>query len=132
MTEPTPQFEPLTPIETERQIRFVYNKMTLAQAELRDARKAEIEAKHTYERAKRIAVMDGDCPKVARSGHTVLDRDSWVDERCGSQREAYENARVARESAEDYLRTLFQQGTLAASLNKSVGQAYGMSGVVER
>lgn len=129
MTEPGPQFEPLTPIETERQIRWIYNKQTAAQDQLREAREAEIEAKLVYEKAKRTAVLSPECPKVARGGHTAMDRDCWVEEKCEVERAEYERLKAARESCEDYLRTLFQQGTLAASLNKSVGQAYQTSGV---
>lgn len=132
MTDPTPQFEPLTPIDTERQIRWIYNKQTTAQDDLRKAREAEIEAKLVYEKAKRTAVLSPDCPKVARGGHTAMDRDCWVEARCEVERAEYERLKVARESCEDYMKTLFQQGTLAASLNKSVGQAYGMAGTAER
>jgi hypothetical protein len=132
VTEPTPRFEPLTPVEVERQIRWVQNKLTQAQAELRDARDAEVSAKHTYERAYRKTILSGDCPKVTRGGYTTAERDAWVADQCADEHEAYELAEVKRKAAEEHLRTLYQQGTLSATLAKSVGQAYQMAGVGER
>lgn len=127
----TPRFEPLTPVEVERQIRWIANQLTRVQADLRDARDEEVHAKHTFEREHRRALLSGDCPKVARGGYTTAERDAWVDERCAQVREAYELAEVKRKAAEEHLRTLYQQGTLAATLAKSVGQAYRMAGVAE-
>lgn len=132
MTDPTPQYEALTPVEAERQVRYIYNQLTRAQAALREARDAEVAAKHIYERTRRRAILSGECPKVARGGYTTADRDAWVDEQCAQVREAYELAEVARKAAEEHLRTLYQQGTLAATLAKSVGQAYAGAGRAER
>lgn len=132
MTTSTPQFEPLTPVEAERQIRWVQNKLTQAQADLRDARDEEVAAKHAHERAYRKVILSGDCPKVTRDGYTAAERDAWVADRCAEEREAYELAEVKRKAAEEHLRTLYQQGTLSATLAKSVGQAYQMAGVTER
>lgn len=132
MTDPMPQFEPLTPVDVERQIRWIYNQLTRAQASLRDARDAEVKAKHVYERTRRRAILSSDCPKVARNGYTTADRDAWVDEQCAEPREAYELAEVARKASEEHLKTLYQQGTLAATLAKSVNQAYSMAGAGER
>jgi hypothetical protein len=128
MTAPTPRFEPLTPVEVERQIRWVQNQMTRAQADLREARDEEVGAKHAYERAYRQTILASDCPKVTRGGYTTAERDAWVADRCSEEREAYELAEVKRKAAEEHLRTLYQQGTLAATLAKSVGQAYATSG----
>lgn len=132
MTDPIPQYEPLTPADVERQVRWIYNQMTRAQTILREARDAEVAAKHVYERAHRKAILSSDCPKVARGGYTTADRDAWVGEQCAEQQEAYELAEVARKAAEEHLRTLYQQGTLAAVLAKSVHQAFNLAGVGER
>lgn len=121
--------ETLTPISIEKKIRWIYNAMTLAQGALRDARDAEVCAKHEYEREHRAAMLSTDCPKVTRGGFTTAERDAWVDERSALAREAYEIAEMRRKAAEDHLRTLFNQGTLAAVLAKSVHQAYAASGV---
>lgn len=121
--------EPLTPLAIERKIRWIANEMTKAQAVLREAHDDEIAAKHGFEREHRAAMLSGDCPKVARGGYTTAERDCWVDEQCAPAREAYEIAEVRRKAAEHHLRTLYQQGTLAAVLAKSVHQAYATSGV---
>lgn len=96
MTEPPPQFEPLTPVEAERQIRWVQNHLTRAQADLRDARDEEVAAKHIYERAYRKVILSGDCPRVTRDGYTAAERDAWVADRCAEEHEAYELAEVKR------------------------------------
>ena len=123
------EMEPLTPVAVERKLRSIANAMTAAQAELRRARDEEVAAKHTFERTHRRALLSGDCPKVSRGGYTTAERDAWVDEQCAPIREVYELAEVKRKAAEDHLKTLFQQGTLAAVLAKSVHQAFSMSGV---
>lgn len=121
--------EPLTPVAIERKLRSIANAMTVAQSELRVARDAEVAAKHVFERTHRRGLLSSECPKVTRGGWTTAERDAWVDEQCAPVREAYEVAEVRRKAAEDHLKTLFQQGTLAAVLAKSVHQAYAMSGV---
>ena len=127
--QPQPKFEPLTPLESERQLRWVLNQLTRAQADLRDARDEEVAAKHVFERTKRRALLSGGCPKVTRGGHTTADRDAWVDEQSATQRETYELAEAKRRAAEDHLRTLRDQSMVMATLAKSVHQAYQMSGV---
>lgn len=126
------EMEPLTPVAVERKLRRIYNDMTGAQKVLAEARDIEVTAKHAYERAHRGAMLSDQCPKVARGGYTTAERDAWVDEQCTILRQTYEVAEVRRKAAEDHLRTLFQQGTLAAVLAKSVHQAYAMSGVGDR
>lgn len=125
-------FEPLTPVAVERKLRQIFNDMGRAQGDLSKARETEVEAKHGYERAHRAAMLSDQCPKVARGGYTTAERDAWVDEQCAILRQTYEVAEVRRKAAEEHLRTLYQQGTLAAVLAKSVHQAYSMAGVGER
>ncbi len=127
--EDIPDYEPLTPIEAERRMRYLQNEMTRVRKELQVTREQELKAKHTWEKAKRRMVLAGGGPTVARGGSTVLDRDSWLDEKCGDLREAYEFAKATREAAKEHLETLYQQGLLANRLSKSVEQAFGMSGV---
>lgn len=129
MTEPD---EPLTPVRVEARLRHIVNALTKAQRELAERRDAEVAAKHAYERARRTAFFADDCPKPARGGYTVADRETWIDDRCADLREAYELAEVARHSAEDHLRTLRDQGVIVAALAKSVNLAYSMAGVGER
>jgi hypothetical protein len=120
--------EPLTPLSIERKLRWIGNEMTKAQAALREARDDEVANKHAFEREHRAAMLSADCPKVTRGGYTTAERDCWVEEQCAPAREAYEIAEMHRKAAEDHLRTLYQQGTLAAVLAKSVHQAYAVSG----
>lgn len=121
--------EPLTPVAVERKLRQIFNDMSRAQNVLSEARDIEVAAKHGYERAHRMAMLSDACPKVTRGGYTTAERDAWVDEKCSILRQAYEVAEARRKAAEEHLRTLYQQGTLAAVLAKSVHQAYAMSGV---
>ncbi len=123
------EMEPLTPAGIERKLRWIGNEMTRAQKDLAVLRDDEVAAKHAFERARRAVMFSADCPKVTRGGYTTAERDAWVEERCTDERELYEIAEVRRKAAEDHLRTLFQQGTLAAVLAKSVHQAYATSGV---
>jgi hypothetical protein len=123
------EYQPLNPVAIERKVRQIANEMTHAQSKLAALRDEEVAAKHTYERTQRRALLSSECPKVTRGGWTTAERDAWVDEQCAPVRELYEVAEVHRKAAEDHLRTLFQQGTLAAVLAKSVHQAYQLSGV---
>jgi len=125
----TQSYQPLTPVSIERKIREIASDMTRAQADLSTARDEEVTAKHVFERTHRRALLSSECPKVTRGGYTTAERDAWADEQCAPVREAYEIAEVKRKAAEDHLRTLFQQGTLAAVLAKSVHQAYQLAGV---
>jgi hypothetical protein len=129
VTEPIPQYEPLSPVDIEKQLRWVLNALTRAQAGLREARDEEVAAKHVFERAHRLAMLSGACPKVTRGGFTTAERDSWVNEQSVEPREAYELAEAKRRAAEDHLRTLRDQSMVMATLAKSVHQAYAMSGV---
>lgn len=121
--------EPLTPLAIEKRLRWISNEMTRAQQALRETRDDEVAAKHQFEREYRYAMLSGESPKVARGGYTTAERDAWVEDRCAPAKEAYEIAEMRRKAAEDHLRTLFQQATLAAVLAKSVHQAYATSGV---
>jgi hypothetical protein len=126
------EMEPLTPLSIERKIRWIANEMTKADSTLAECHDDEIAAKHAFEREYRAAMLSADCPKVARGGCTTAERDAWVEEQCAPAKEAYDIAEVRRKAAEAHLRTLFQQGTLASVLAKSVHQAYQTSGAVDR
>ena len=127
--EDIPDYEPLTPIEAERRMRWLQNEMTRIRKVLQLAREDELKAKWAWEKLKRRTVLAGGGPKVSRGGPTVLDRDMWLDEKSADLREKYELAKANREAAKEHLETLYQQGLLANRLSKSVEQAYGMSGV---
>lgn len=125
----TEEMDPLTPVLVERKLRWIFNEMTKARDVLAVLRDDEVAAKHQFEREHRAAMLSPARPKVERGGYTTAELAAWVDERCASAREAYEIGESRRRAGEDHLRTLFQQGTIAAVIAKSVHQAYGMSGV---
>jgi hypothetical protein len=54
--------EPLTPLSVEQKLRQLVNDLSRAQTVLREARDAEVEAKHAHDRARRRAC----CQRRAR------------------------------------------------------------------
>jgi hypothetical protein len=120
--------EPLTPVASERQLRWVLSALTFGQKALAKVRDAEVSAKHLFERARRAAILSAECPKVSRDGYSAAERDAWCDERCCAEREVYEVAKATREAAEDHLRTLREQAMVMSQLNRSVITAYSMAG----
>src|SRR5690606_15957079 len=103
--------------------------LTRAQVALAQARDAEVRAKHTFEAARRRALLSEDCPKVSRGQVTTAERDAWVDEATARERWQWELAVVRREAAQDHLRILRDQAVIVMSLGKSVTAAYQMAGV---
>jgi hypothetical protein len=120
----------LTPVMAEKRLVALDTAMTQAELALRRARDAEVEKKHTYEAAKRRAFLSTECPRPTRGGHTVADRDVWVDDRCADEQRAYDIATAAREGAQDHHRTVRDQAMVAMALLRSVTTAYNVSGVV--
>lgn len=120
--------EPWTPVDAEKALRWVLRAMLDAQQALKDMRDAEVAAKHVYESAKRRAFFADDCPKPTRGGFTVADRDAYLEKATAEQREKYELATVAKEGAQDHLRTLNSQSVVMSALAKNVQQTYGVVG----
>jgi hypothetical protein len=120
--------EDLTPIDCERRLRALVTQMAQAQAELRNARDAEVDKKHEYEAAKRRAFLSADCPKPTRGGFTVADREVYVENQCAEQQRAYDIAAARREAAKDHLQTVRDQAMVVMSLLRSVSTAYALSG----
>lgn len=123
--------EDLTPIDCERRLRTYVTEMSKAQTELRNARDAEVERKHDYEAAKRRAFLSADCPKPARGGFTVADREVWVDDQCANEQRAFDIATARREAAKDHLQTVRDQAMVVMSLLRSVSTAYQLSGTTQ-
>lgn len=119
----------LTPVAAERRLLQLDNDMTQAELTLRRARDAEVEAKHTYEAARRRAGFDKDCPRVERGGATVDMRKQWIEDRCADEGRAFDLKTAAREGAQDHHRTVRDQAMVAMALLRSVSTAYSMSGV---
>lgn len=121
--------EPLTPLSIEAKLRSLVNDLTRAQIVLREARDAEVDARHEYDRAKRRALLSDKSPKVTRGGYTVAEQSAWVDDQCADLKFAADKATVIREAAQDRLRVLLAQAEIVRSLGASVRQAYETAGV---
>ncbi|MET8278219.1 hypothetical protein [Micromonospora sp. NPDC005174] len=121
-------YEAWTPVDAENAMRWVLRAMHDTQQQLKDARMAEVDAKHAFESAKRAAFFAPDCPKPERGGYTVADREAHIERATVEQRQAYEIATATREAAADHLRVLDKQSVVLASLNKNVQAAFNMVG----
>jgi hypothetical protein len=112
--------EPLTPLAVEAKLRQLVNDLARAQVVLREARDAEVDARHEYDRARRRALLSDKSPKVTRGGYTVAEQSAWVDEQCADLKLAADKATVIREAAQDRLRILLAQAESVRSLGASV------------
>jgi hypothetical protein len=120
--------EPFTPLSIEAKLRQLVNDLARAQIVLREARDAEVDARHEYDRARRRALLSDKSPKVTRGGYTVAEQAAWVDEKCADLKFAADKATVVREAAQDRLRVLLAQAEIVRSLGASVRQAYELAG----
>lgn len=119
----------LTPADAERRLTTLDNEMAKATLWLRDARDAEVAAKHTYEAAHRRALLSKDCPKVTRGGFTTAERDAWVGDQCADEQRTYDIAVARREASADHLRTVREQAMVAMSLLRSANASMQIAGV---
>lgn len=120
--------EPLTPVEVEAKLRGLVNDMYAAQKALAAARQVETTAEIEYKRAKARAFHHSDCPHVSRGGHTVADRDAWIDRKVMDEWAAARVATTAREVAQDNLRVVLAVAETVRSLGASVRSAYSLAG----
>ena len=118
----------LTPVDVERKLTALVSEITRAQQGLAEARNAETEADIAFRKARTVAFHSGACPKVTRGGHTVADRDSWIDAQVSVEWEALRRAETAREIAVDHLRAVLAVAETVRSLGASVRTAYAMAG----
>lgn len=118
----------MTPLDIEREINRLKNAATVAYRELKQIRRAEIDAKHQFKRMEARALLGGNCPKVERNGATVAERDAWVYEETADQAYALDVAEVNRKNAEDHVREIQLQSSLTQTEARSVYQAYGLAG----
>lgn len=121
-------FEPWTPPQAEAAMRWVLRAMHDTQQQLKQARTAEVNAKHEYESARRTAFFAPDCPKPERGGYTVADREAHIERATVDERQSYELATVTRDAAQDHLRVLEKQSVVLAALNKNVQAAFNVLG----
>lgn len=118
----------LTPVEIEQRMVNLVTEMTNAQRTLAAARDAETAAEVAYKRAKARAFHHSDCPHVSRGGHTVADRDAWIDTRVMDEWAQARVATTAREVAQDNLRVVLAVAETVRSLGASVRTAYSLAG----
>lgn len=118
----------LTPVDIEARLVGLVTEMTQAQRTLACARDEETQAEIAYKRAKTRAFHHSDCPHVSRGGHTVADRDAWVDSRVMDEWAQARVATTAREVAQDNLRVVLAVAETVRSLGASVRTAYSLSG----
>lgn len=118
----------LTPVEIEQKLRDLVNEMYTAQKSLAAARDAETASEIAYKRAKARAFHHSDCPHVSRGGHTVADRDAWIDTKVMDEWAAARVATTAREIATDNLRVVLAVSETVRSLGASVRMAYSLAG----
>jgi len=118
----------LTPVDVEAKLRGLVTEMTQAQRALAAARDAETTAEIAYKRAKARAFHHSDCPHVSRGGHTVADRDAWIDTKVMDEWAQARVATTAREVAQDNLRVVLAVAETVRSLGASVRSAYSLAG----
>jgi hypothetical protein len=121
-------YQPLTPLECERELGRLSN--AVAQAELlwRKALDQEVDARLAYERAHLIASTDPDCPLPQRGGDTVAMRDDWIR---GMEFEELQNHELAKKllrQAQRYQDRLDTQVSIMQSRTKTAMQAYEVAG----
>jgi hypothetical protein len=118
----------MTPVEVEARLSGLVTEMTQAQRDLAKARDAETQAEIAYKRAKARAFHHSDCPHVSRGGHTVADRDAWIDTKVMDEWAQARVATTAREVAQDNLRVVLAVAETMRSLGASVRSAYSLAG----
>lgn len=115
--------------QVEAKLEALVDEMYQGQKTLATARDTETAAEIAYKRAKARAYHRGDCPKVTRGGHTVADRDAWIDSQVMDEWVAYKVATTAREVAQDNLRVIFGVAETLRSVGASVRQSFSLAGV---
>lgn len=121
-------FDPWTPVDAEKALRWVLRAMLDAQRGLAQARDVEVASKHEFEAARRHAFFSPGCPKVERGSATVADREAYIERETAEQRQSYELATATKEAAQDHLRTLNSQSVVLSALAKNVQQTFGVVG----
>lgn len=111
----------LTPGQVQQRLYDVHQQMTLASQQVASARDAEVRATEALTLARSRAILSDDpakpVPKRGENGHTVADRDAWVDQQTADERFAAAAAEATRKAAEDNLRVTRDQASLVQSLS---------------
>jgi len=129
MEEPEYDYKDMSPVQVEQKLRYLHDQLGTSTEELRKARQAELEAQLALTGAKARATLSPACPKVARGGCTVAERNAWVQLAIQNEDQAYETAKVMRQAATDYVKTVRDQLAAVQSIGASVREAYRAIGV---
>ncbi|MEV8639406.1 hypothetical protein AB0395_47920 [Streptosporangium sp. NPDC051023] len=115
----------LTPVEADRYLKQVNNELGRAQIALRRLRYEELRLTKAYTEAKTVLLFSVDCPKVGRSEGqvTVDERDAWINAHIDCYWQ-FASLQVQVKNAEDYLRTVGKQVSIAQTLNNNAKDAY--------
>jgi hypothetical protein len=118
----------LNPVQVEQKLRQCVTDLYAAEKQLAEARDAETNAELAYRRYHRQHLLSDECPKVARGGFTVADRDAWVEEQCKEWWEHYRLSQTRCQAAQDHVRTVRDVTSSVQSIASLVRQAYSMAG----
>lgn len=132
---PAPQFQfidedaVLTPPEAERYLKQVSNELARAQLTLQRLRYRELQLDRTFTEKRTELLLSEQCPKVGRSEGcvTVDERDAWINSQI-PEYWPFRSAQVQTKNAEDHLKRVSKQASIAQSLNNSARELYGTGG----
>jgi hypothetical protein len=123
--------EPDLPVNAEAKLEAYRDAMDEARNALRQARDAELEAQQARDAARRRAQLSAECPKVGVFDGvrtTVAYQQAWIEQQIEDKERAYQVAKLTRQAASDYLRTVGKQGSFQQSLTSSVRDSYRTAG----
>lgn len=108
----------------------VHQLLSSAQQQVARARDAEVQAQEALTLATARATLGADCPKPKRgeNGVTVADRNAWVDQQVESERFDHAVKEATRKAAEDNLRVVRDQASLAQSMAALMRAEMSLSG----
>lgn len=116
--------EALNPVEIERKVTQAVNALFYGQKEFATRRDAMTQAEIKLLRARRIAAAREDCPRPARGGVTVAERESWIQAAVGPELEDQLLAESALDIAQSSLRVNRDILSGLQTLARSVDSAY--------
>lgn len=132
---PAPQLQTLdedavlTPPEAEKYLKQVNNELGRAQLALKRLRYRELELERKYMEARTALLFSEDCPKVGRGEGcvTVEERDAWINSRIEDYW-PYRSSQIQTKNADDYLKAVGKQASIAQSLNSNAREIYSSGG----
>lgn len=119
----------LTPPEAEKYLKQVNNELGRAQLAVKRLRYRELDLERQYMEARTRLLFSPECPKVGRGEGcvTVDERDTWINSQI-EEYWPYRSAQVQTKNAEDYLKSVSKQASIAQSLNSNAREIYSTGG----